>query len=229
MASKQEDPLKLQYKSLVKINQRLKYISDVYYISYNNMIFMHSLVDFIEKIAVIKDSLNISSYRGIMYLPNQLFCFTKEAKVTKLTAAETTDKIILGQTDDDKATIELNKIYQFNDKLKEDDIISNNIIPQMYSRLHTIIKDVDKYKFKDISPEIVLSIIDNNLASIVDEESGILLSISKNIFHSIKKEDTLQYTILPLKDESLKNKSYVLYKKDTKEMTIYTIIAYLNL
>ena len=229
MESKQPtELLKTQYKPLVKINQKLKNICDVYYISHKNVIFMHSLVDFVEKIGIVNEDIDISLYKGIMYLPNKFFEFTKEAKITKLTTKETNDTIDLGQTDDE-LSLTLNKLYIPNDNIREDDIINVDIIPQMYSKIDLVLNNMDKCLFKSINESAVLDIVKNRIVTIFDEEAKILLSLSKNIFPSIKKEDSIQYAVLPIKDENLKNKSYILYREYTEEISIYTLCAYLNI
>ena len=228
MASKKApiDPLKTQFKALKEINQRLKNICDVYYISQTGKIYMHSLVPFIEKIAELDTPEDISLYSSIMYLPNQLFEFTKVAKSTKLLASETSDSINLGQEDSEEH-ITLNKIYVPNPDSCESEIVSNVVIPQMYHQLQKILINLHDYVFIDIGEEDTLDIINNQMISIADPSGYIALT--KNLFPSIKKGDSLQYTILPMKDDRLKEKRYVLFKKKTSDMTIYTLCAYLTI
>ena len=228
MASKKEpiEPLKSQYKILKDINQKLKCISDVYYISFENTIYLHSNVDFIEKICIINKDIDISCYSGIMYLPNELFIFTKEAKITKLTTTELQSSIILGQLEKEDVQIKLNRVYIPNDEIKEEDNIKVNIIPKMYSKFHNYFNNINELYFDVIDNVTISSIIKNNVITINDNDR--VFSISKNLFSSLKKEDKLYYSILPKEVES-ENKMYVVYKEETDIMSIYTLCAYLNI
>ena len=219
------EPLKSQYSLLKNINQKLKYISDVYYIAFNNKIYMHSNVDFIEKIAMVKDDLNLSSYQGIMYLPNTLFEFTKNAKSTKLITNDLQNSIHLGQNDNDDIFIKLNRIYIPNNNISEEDSINLNIIPKMYTKFNNYFNNINELTFITLSEEIVYDITKNNIININDSVYNLI--ISRNLFTSIKKEDKLSYSIISSLD--MNNKFYVIYKEESEDMYIFTLCAYLNM
>jgi len=228
MASRKqpEEPLKAQYRTLKEINQKLKLISDVYYISFNNRIYLHSNVDFIEKIAVLNNDVNLFGYSGIMYLPNELFMFNKDAKIGKLTITELQSSIILGQIENDEIQIKLNKIYIQNNELKEEDNVNFNIIPKMYSKFHNYFDIINSLDFNIIDEESILGMTKNSMVTIADNRG--VITLSKNLFSTLKKEDKLYYAILPKEIEN-ENKMYVVYKEENSFISIYTLCAYLNI
>jgi len=221
---------KIQYKNLEAINKRLKYICDVFYISPHNTIYMHSIIPFIEKIAFINNNVDISEYTDIMYLPNTLFDFTKNAKKTKLSIINESNNIKLGQKDTDLELI-LNKLNSPSNITDiENQNIQKNIIPKMYSKLNLFLNDlykINSLKFTSITSDEIELICSNNIINI--KEESLILSLTKNLFQSIKKEDNLSYSVLSIIDEYYKNKKYVLYKKETDIITIYTLCAYLTM
>ena len=221
----QIDPLKAQYKTLKEINQRIRYISDVYYMAFNNFIYMHSNVEFLEKVAIIHNTIDISSYQGIMYLPNELFNFTKEAKMTKLITNDLQSSIHLGQIENDEMNIKLNRIYIPNDEVKEEDNINLTIIPKMYTKFHHYFNEINDLKYELISLNDTESISKNSMVFI--NTPLCTLSLSKNLFGSLKKENVLSYHMFSSKEDS--NKIYVIYKEENEEMNIYTLCAYLNM
>jgi hypothetical protein len=186
---------------------------------------MHSNVEFIEKIAIIHNSLDISSYQGIMYLPNELFNFTKEARVTKLIANDLQSSVHLGQVENDDINIKLNRIYIPNDEIKEKDSINLNIIPKMYTKFHHHFNSINDLQYESISTDDTMSIVKNGI--VIINTALCALSLSKNLFGSLRKDDVLSYHIFPSTEEG--NKVYAIYKEENEEMTIYTLCAYLNI
>lgn len=201
-----------QYGKLKDINQRLKYISDIYYIGNNGRIYMKSLIPFIEKFAIINENIDISAYKNSIFLPNKTYGFTSIAKKSKLSADFYIDKIILSDTNEDDVKLELN-------------LVDENTKPYstFYKNLDLILDGIN-------GDYITLG--EDNLQRLISSEVVYIpyintnFTITKNIFMCIKKTDSIDYKILDAIDPLNEIKKYVLFRKSTDLMSIYTLTAF---
>lgn len=188
------DIMKKEYSNLVKINQKLKNISDGYYISHDGNIFMSSLVSFIEKFIHLHNPDDISHYLGSMIMPNAFFEFTKVAKKTKLTIVPTEKGYHFGQdyTDDSEFKYFVNVVNP--NKEIDMNYVDANIKPKMYKRFFELSSELyvqydDNDKFYDLTPHEVESIVDAK--PVYFDFNGTGLILTKQLFLDIKKDDTL--------------------------------------
>lgn len=225
------DIMKKEYSNLVKINQKLKNISDGYYISHDGNIFMSSLVPFIEKFIHLHNPEAISHYLGSMIMPNAFFDFTKIAKKTKLTIVPTERGYHFGQddTDDSEFTYFINVINP--NKEIDSNYVDVNIKPKMYKRFFEL--NTESYvqyednKFVDLLSEDVEALIGANPVYI--NFDGTDLTLTKQLFLDIKKDDKL--AIARICYQKISDKEYrVLYmmKHTTDLYDSYTIFNVLQ-
>lgn len=220
-----------QYNSFRDINQRVKNISSLYYINDNGVILMESLVPFIEKVAIIKPDVNIDQFHNKIILPNQAFTFTSNALKSKLEADIVNRNIYMeadvkkgSKLDTDKATLTIHhlELDVKNIELIMSKLIGDNGIP-FYNNLSLIYDGISDGKFIRFS-ETEFNDIVNSKVSYISEA---YFTITKHIFMSIKKSDSLSYQVLNHRDMENDKKRYVLFKKETDIMDIYTLTAFM--
>ena len=209
-----EDYLKKEYSELVKLNQKMKLISQGYYISHDGTIYLKSLVDFIEVVVQLRYPEKFNFFKGAMILPNQFFAFTKNAKKTKLTLKEEiseedmTVKYHFGQENNPELTYTLNIVNQ--DVSSEETFIESRIIPQMYKRWYFEIESKDNYTlyedrevFQSCSNDDIQDLLYPRILSI--EAFGSQLTLTKHLFLDLKKDDKLsisRWGYIPIDDKN---------------------------
>lgn len=206
------DLLFKQYGKLKDFNQRLKYISDIYYIGNNGRIYMKSLIPFIEKFAVINDNIDISAYTSGLLLPNKTYEFTSKAKKSKLDANYYMDTIVLSDTTLDDVKIEINLVQE-----------DTKPFSAFYKNLDLILDNI-KGPFIELSEDNLNRLITSEVVYIPYENTN--FTITRNIFLCIKKTDSIEYKILDAIDPTNDIKKYVLFRKNTDLMSIYTLTAF---
>ena len=169
----------------------MKNISDGYYISHDGMIYMKSLVSFVEKFIHLSKPESINKLYGTMIMPNAFFDFTKNAKKTKLTILETEEKIHLGQVDNSDLQHTLNIVNQ--DERIDKKFIDVNIKPKMYKRFFDLNSDEyiqyeDNDVFHPLTTEEVESLLKSNVVYL--DFNNTTLTLTKQLFLDIKKDDT---------------------------------------
>ena len=221
----EEEKFKKQYSELVKINQKLKNISEGYYISYDGNIYLKSLVPFIEKFIHLANPESINKLYGSMIMPNSLFDFTKNAKKTKLTILETESKIHFGQNDCDELQYTVNVV---NDNLQIDsDFIKAKIIPQMYKRFFTLNNDEyiqyeDNDIFHPLSENEIEALSNSNVVYL--EFNNTILTLTKQLFLDIKKDDKISIRRVCYKNiDNGKYRVFYMFKQTTDLYDVYTI------
>lgn len=186
-----EDTLRACYSKLCNLNQRLKNISECYYIAYDGSLFMRSLIPFMDVFAKLHDPESIQPFQGGMILPNAFFNFSKKAKKKQLTFDESTDATIAFGQENDDLSYKLNLVNQ--DPNADKQFIDDRIIPKMYKRffeLHT-----EKYTPMKNAPKVDLSEedVDKLIAAsalYVNYEDDELV-ITKNLLLDLKKGDSV--------------------------------------
>lgn len=198
------DVYKKQYSELQKINQRLKNICSIYYISHTGGIHMKSLVHFLEKVGTLNDPKKIDRFYGAMILPNEFFEFSKNAKKTKLTIDYSDPtKIIFGQNDSD-LTLTINIVN--SDPNIDENYIKTRIDPKMDYKRMTELNDASKYYWTPtkydgemVMPPVteyqcteqdVIDLVDGSPVFIRDGKVN--LTLAKQILLDIKKTDQLK-------------------------------------
>ena len=218
---------KKEYSTLVNINQRLKTISDCYYISHNNTIYMKSLVPFIEKTIVLHDDImnEQSLFNGAMIMPNAFFEFTKNAKKTKLTINPTLESIYLGQCDNTDISHKIN-IVNIDPRI-DNDFLNSQIIPSMYKRFFTL-SDNCYTKYDDY--DVYYDISKDDIEVLLDSEPVYIslynapLTLTKQLVLDLKKEDSLSIARTCFqKIEETKKRVFYTIKHTTNMYTSYTI------
>jgi hypothetical protein len=208
----EEELLKKEYSNLVKLNQKLKNICSGYYIGYDGMIYMQSLVPFIEKVLVLNEPEKYSRFYGIMIMPNAFFEFTKNAKKTKLIITQTQNAIHLGQNDNDELTHTLNVANPYKDI--DDKYIREKIYPNMYKRYFELDNDELYHKYPDSDKGYILT--SDGVKSLASANPVFLsfndtvLTITKQLMMDIKKEDEV-YIYRTCYQEMENNKYRVFY------------------
>ena len=220
------DILKKQYSNLEKINQRLKNVCSGYYIGYDGIIYMKSIVGFVEKIAHLADPESIEKFKGCLILPNKFFEFSKKSKKTKLTITATEKGYYFGQDDTDELKLEIpiqNPIESI-----DQNYISTKIKPTMYKRFFEITDD-EKYcvyedsgKFTNLSLNDVEIIASANPLYINYQSSK--LTITKHLMLDIKKTDLLGISRISYqKIDQTSNRVFYMLKQECELFDTYTI------
>ncbi len=205
-----------QYGKLKELNQRVKYISDIYYIGNDGYVYMNSLVEFIEKVGVLNDNVDISAYYNSLMLPNKTFGFTSKSKKRTMDASSTPEKISLFDTEDSNICLDID----LAEVPKEE--ISNHF--NFYKNLDAILDNMS-LNFIPFTDEQFDSIAKAKVVYLPYKNT--FFTITKHIFMCVKKTDNLSYVVLDLVDADNPKKKYVLFRKDTKIMSIYTLSAFL--
>lgn len=188
-----EDELRACYSKLCNLNQRLKNISECYYIAYDGSLFMKSLIPFMDVFAKLHDPESLKPFHGGMILPNAFFNFSKKAKKKQLTFDEKTDtdtSITFGQANDN-LSYKLNLVNQ--DPNVDKQFIDDRIIPKMYKRffeLHTSKYTLTKNAPKIELPEEDVDKLISASALYVNYEDEELV-ITKNLLLDLKKGDSV--------------------------------------
>lgn len=183
------DILKKQYGKLVDLNDRLKYVCSAYYIGYDGVVYMKSLVGFVEKIARLKDPDSLDRFLGCMIMPNALFEFKKKAKKTKLTIELKDNVYYFGQDNTDELTYELNIVNP--NKECDELFLEERIKPQMYKKFFSM--NTNKYiqypeeDFRMISEDDVALLVGSNPLFLHYNDTE--LTITRHLFIDIKKDD----------------------------------------
>jgi hypothetical protein len=226
----EDEIIKKEYSNFVEMNQYLKNICEIYYIGYNNIIYMKSLVPFIEKVAILNDKNMCSMYRGLLCLPNQIFEFKKEAKKSKLIVTQTENKIFLGQTENDELQITLNRgvPQNNNDTPNEVPFIQSNIVGNFYKKYFEIVDKigVDNISFISIDSDKVDDLVSSKLVEMINGESYI--PITRHLLLDLKKDDDLAIAKLPYVDKTKIGKVYYLLRNTNEYYTAYTLFAAMN-
>lgn len=220
------DILKKQYSNLEKINQRLKNVCSGYYIGYDGVIYMKSIVGFVEKIANLVNPESIEKFRGCLILPNKFFEFSKKAKKTKLTITATEKGYYFGQDDDDDLQLEIP--IQNPNKLIDQDYITTKIKPTMYKRFFEI-TDENRYfiyedsgKFTNFSSSDINLIASANPLYLSYQASN--LTITKHLILDVKKTDLLGISRISYqKIDHASNRVFYMLKQQCDLFDIYTI------
>lgn len=187
------DILKKEYSELVKINQKLKYISKGYYISYDGKIYLQSLVPFAESVITLRYPDKLNFFRGGTVLPNSFFDFSKNAKKTKLTFKETeNDKgkcFVFGQEDCD-----LSYTYQITnpEPSLDNEYIDEIINPNMYKMFFTDFSNAYKYndtEFMTFTEDQIQALLDAKPLFFEYNDNEFVLT--KHMFLDIKKGDKI--------------------------------------
>lgn len=220
------DIIKKQYSNLEKINQRLKNICSGYYISYDGIIYMKSIVGFIEKVAHLCNPENIDRFKGCLILPNAFFEFSKKAKKTKLTINATEKGYYFGQNDNDELSLEI--LIQNSNESIDQNYILTKIHPNMYKRFFEI-NDTNKYLiFKDYGNFIQLpssdveTLISSNPLYISYDNTTI--TFTKHLMMDIKKDDLVGFCHVSYTDiDSNSSRVFYMIKQQCELYDIYTI------
>lgn len=236
MAKVEVEAWKKEYPKFKDINSKLRTMCDCYCISKDGVIYMHSLVPFIEKMAVLKKD-TLEEYREIAVLPNQTFEWMKPVTKTSLISREVDDITMVLESSKIDELLTISKVDCDDEKFMED---IRSPKGKMYTCFNTLYRGYDsimnpdrypnKSKLMDISDKIE-AINDSELVEF--ELDGHLISISRQIFPRIKKDNSLMVGIIPLNeriidDESGAEKIYVIFEEMSDDMAIYTLMAFMD-
>jgi len=224
----------LEYNILKAINQKMKEIADVYVV-YNGMIEIHSLIPYIEKYAIINNGI-MECYNNLSILPNELFNFTKLAKKSKLQYNETLDHVILSDNSEvtegkeHASDIKLSKFISENNSGAIDPAIYaqhiiETITPKFYN--HADILFTKDTNYVATSQDTVKMLVDNEPIIINDGLRS--MTITRNLFPTLKKTDQLSYAILDKIDSDIPQKFYAIFKEQSEYITIYTLGAFITI
>lgn len=146
-----EESLKKGYRELWNLNQRLKNISQIYYISYDGSVYLKSLLHFVEVHVTLRYPEKFDMFKGCVVKPNELFQFGKVLKISKLQVEEVSDengyRIIFSQSDYPSLSYTLHMVNPM--KEMEDSYLQKQVRPNFYKRMFEL-NDPDKYEhFED--------------------------------------------------------------------------------
>jgi len=218
-----EELFKKEYSNLVKLNQKLKNISEGYYMGHDGLVYMKSLVPFVEKVIVLHDPSLYSRFYGMMIMPNAFFEFTKKAKKTKLISTHTEKCIYLGQNDDESITHTLDVVNPSAEIDKE--YIKGIISHKMYKRYFEL--GSDQYIQCN---ENELCFTEEEIENLCNANPFYLnlpdttLTLTKQLMLDIKKDDNISisrtcYQVI----EDGKRRVFYTLKQITDLYTCYTI------
>lgn len=232
MAKVEVEAWKKEYPKFKDINSKLRSMCDCYCISKDGYIFMHSLVPFIEKMGVLTQD-TLSEYRDIAVLPNQTFEWMKPVTKTSLISREIDDNTMELESSKVDELLTISRVDCSTEKFM-DDIKSPE--GKMYTRFNILHRGFEhviynKMCMTDISDKIE-AVNDSELVEFILD--GHLISISRQIFPRIKKDDTLMAGVIPLEekiidDESGAEKIYVIFEEMNDDMAIYTLMAFMDI
>lgn len=183
------DILKKQYSALVNLNDRLKYICSAYYIGYDGVVYLKSLVGFVEKIVRLHDADSLNRFFGCMVMPNALFEFKKKAKKTKLTIELKDNVYYFGQDDNEELAHQLNLVNPNKDY--DEMFLEERIKPEMYKKFFSMNTD----EYIPYPEEDFLMLSENDTTTLVESNPLFLhyneteLTITRHLFIDIKKND----------------------------------------
>lgn len=185
-----EERLKKTYNDLYALNQKLKLISEIYYIDPSGVVYMKSLVPFLESVVTLNYRDKFESFYHAAILPNKLFDFGKRVKKSKMKIEEIQDKegqrFQFYQTDFPDLTYTL-KILSL-----EKEYIQKSF---NYKRMFEI-TDAKKYEiyedsFYPLDVSQVEDLVDSKFIEVY-LPSGDMIPLTKHIFLDIKKTDYIQ-------------------------------------
>jgi len=231
-----DELVKKDYVYLTEMNQRLKNMCEIYYISHSGVIYLKSLIPFIEKVAILNDNNSLKIYRGALCLPNKIFEFKKNTKKNNLVVVQTNNFIDHGQSDNSEISLRINIAVRHEEEYikQEPAFINTKIIPEYYTRYFEIIDkigmNVDRLDFIPFTDEMVDDIVSGKLVEI--SRPDVYIPITKQLLLDIKKGDSVWYTKLPYSNrheptfvEGDPEKAYIMLKNSNKFYTAYTMFA----
>lgn len=221
----EEDIIKKQYSNLVNLNQRLKNISEGYYIAHDNTVYLKSLVPFIEKFIKLKDDIDYSYIKGSMIMPNAFFEFSKNAKKTKLISLRTENGLHFGQNDNEELQYDINILN--SNELIDSEYVNAQIKPKMYKRFFELTSD--KYHQLDrlnieLSEDDVFDL--TKARPVYLNAKGSLITLTKQLFLDIKKDDKI--SIQRMCYQNIENQQYRVFYMIVQETNLYDCFTIFN-
>lgn len=213
-----------QYSNLVDMNQGLKNICSIYYISKtSNVIFAKSLIPFIELSIELNPDVNIDLFRGCIILPNKLFEFKKEAKKKNLTINITSEGVCLGQ-DNSKEKVTL-AVQPYGEDLTDElekEYLNTTIIPEMYTKYMEILPTCSGALARyELTEDEVISLV--NCAMLEVEVATTAVRLTKQLFLDIKKTDRISVEVMDTNYNPMKD--YIMINHETAYYTSHIILA----
>lgn len=192
-----EESLKKGYRELWNLNQRLKNISKLYYISYDGSIYMKSLLHFVEIHATLRYPEKFEHFKGCVIKPNEFFQFGKALKISKLQVEEIMDEdgyhFVFKQSDYPDLSYTMHMTNPM--KEMESSYLKEKIIPIFYKRLFEI-RDTTKYEQFE---ESYFPLDNDQVEDLCDAKPvefktpyGDTIFLTKQLCLDIKKGDFLQ-------------------------------------
>lgn len=225
--AKDVDPAIAEYSRLYELNQRMKLMCDIYII-HDNYVYMHSLIDFVEKYVKMKAPFTV--FNNVAILPNQLFQFTKSIKKSKLFVRETDDEIIMGDTEDDNLVIHIKRflpstvINQPNGNSVVEDYLKKNAITKFYKMPDDLFDSNESYTA--LKPDIVDDLLYPYVVTLhIGAHSFV---ITRNIIPSLKKDDNLYVKKVREENSDNLNKSYLIFREENKFFDVFTLGAFIQ-
>lgn len=231
MAKRQVERYIQEFQILKDINQHMKELCDFYVIS-DGIIYLHSLVDFIEKIAIIQCEEPLTIFNHLAILPNQLFDFTKKARKTRLTILETDDSIILGDTEDHELSIKINRMLPAsetsnpNNGILISDYINKQVITNIYHK-YDLLSKYDSCNYSPLSENMIEDLVGSKVIDI--NINNFHFTLTRNLFLSLKKDTLINATLLDDQDLDNPKKVYAIFEEINSSIRIYTLGAFISL
>lgn len=223
-----EDLMKKQYSKLYELNQKMKLISAIYYISYSGVVYMQSLVPFVEKVIVPTDFDSISLFKGCLIKPNAFFAFGKQAKKSKLTISVTNTEITFGQNDNEELLFTIPKGWNGED---DKEYVENTIKPNFYKRFFHVFGESyvcyeevvnGEAKFEPIADDHTEMIVKSKPYNL--KFNGTTLTLTKHLMLDIKSGDELSLARLSYQPiENHQCRVFYQIKQITSIYTCYTL------
>ena len=221
-----EQIIKKQYSNLEKLNQRLKNISEAYYIATDGTVYVKSLVPFTEKFIHLACPENVEMFQKALIMPNEFFQFTKNAKKTHLTFFEGENKIVFGQDDKEDVNVTISLLSD------DEESNRNTILPKMYKRFFSLntpefVPYEDRGTFIDLPEDSTERLL--SACPIYYAWNGTELTFTKHLFLDIKKGDRLSISrncYLPLENGSIL--VFYMIKQITELYDCYTLFNVLQ-
>lgn len=226
-----EDKLRKAYNDLYNLNQRLKNISSLYYISYNGLVYLKATVTFTEVFIKLRYPEKLELFHGCAITPNDFFQFGKKLKKAKLKIEEKGDeegyRYYLYQEDCPELNYTIHMLNPLADN--ENNYLKEKIIPKFYKRIFEI-QDETKYELYDYPyyPLDVEQVEDlySSKAINITLPSGDYIELTRNLFLDLKKGDYIQLARVarqPIEFEDNQWRVLFLIEHDTDLYNSYTL------
>lgn len=226
MAKKVYAPGVNELASLKPINSRLSYHCNVYALS-GDIVWIHSLIPFVEKVALLKNPESVAFYSNIMVNAVEFRSFLGKFRKTFTEVTEERDGFYIKDTKSDESTF-ISKLGQGEANIQQISSMYRHLLHDNDAIGDAILKAVDTFDSNDYQWMPTQDIIDLQQNKVINFYSplGNRVYLTKSIFGTLNGVSAIGIRDLPIISDT---KRYLLLVQEygSEAMLLFTALAVL--